>query len=149
MHALYPVELNAVPEILGSLRGWVGVDEIYNGDFQILHSLVSRLVEMTGDHARVPVRDSIEVKVKSDLQFVFSLAYILYAALGAGDTINDIGAIAAHIMFGSVGSLAGCAKNSAACVQNFAVSAGSWAFACPVLVAGCHFLQGRESGSYQ
>ena len=76
------------------------MDEVEYVDFHVFYTPVSISIEMSGHFGFLHVMHHlVEVTLELLFQPVFGLAYILFLASSAGDAVDEVVAVALHVVF--------------------------------------------------
>ena len=99
MEAVDPVEFTTQPDFLGGFLCDVQVDEVEYVDFHVFWTPVSIPIEMSRHFGFLHVMHHlVEVTLESLFQAVFGLAYILFLTSSAGDAVDEVVAVAGHVV---------------------------------------------------
>ena len=100
------------------------MDEVEDVDFHILQTPVSISVEMPRHFSFLHVMHHlVEVPLESLFQTVLGMTHILFLASSAGDTVDQVVAVARHVVFSAIFSTCDSGHNMAVCVQQGTISA--------------------------
>ena len=98
-----PVKLSSRSDVLGGVLSGAQVNKVEDMDFHVHQTLVSILVEMSRHFSFLHVvHYLVEVTLEPLFQTVLSLTYMLLLASPTGDAVDQVVAIACHIVFGAI-----------------------------------------------